>query len=202
MSEKKDPAKVKIKIEKKEVKTEAIEDVVQVKEKEVDPKKKRELAVKEIHTKKQLPGELQDQIKKIQFRNLTICIAIMALICTFHLGYFNIEKAEFIVDLKFFAIVVLLIAIVLFEKAYKKDKGALWIYGIEALVFASYILFLPYIYFYSSTMIKAIFAISPLYFGVYYATKCIVIESRIKKEYYKNLSDVKEIVKKEGKKKK
>lgn len=155
---------------------------------------------KKLDAKKELPEEVKLKIFKRTTKNLGICLVLMALICTFHLGYLNIARAEFIVDLKFFAFVVLIVSIILFEKAYKKDSGELCIYGIEMLVFATFILFLPYIYFSSTPIVLLIFVLSPLYIGIYYCIKSVIIESRIKKEYYKTLSDVKEITKKERKK--
>lgn len=131
---------------------------------------------------------------------MEICLFLMAFMCLCHLGYLNINKQEFIVDLKFFACVFLGVAILLFEKAYKKDNTEFVIYGIEMFIMAVLLLFLPYIYFYSSLKILIIFVMVPFYWGIYYCGKSIVIEYKMKKQYYKNISDVKEITKKERKK--
>ena len=194
-------AKVKVKISKTESKNDEI-----TKEKQKDVKDKKHIeetalaAQEKIETEKILPEEVKKIILNKVIKNIVIGAALMLLVCIFHLGCLNIDRKEFIVDIKFFSIISLIATIIIFEKAYKKDNGELAIHGIEGLVFSIYVLFLPYIYFSPNKMIQLIFVIAPIYFGIYYAIKSIIIEKRITKAHYKSLSDVKEIIKKERKK--
>ena len=47
------------------------------------------------------------------------------------LGFINIKEEVYNVDLKVFSFITLIIAILLFERAYKKDSGKLCAFGIE-----------------------------------------------------------------------
>lgn len=208
MSKEDDKSKVKIKvtgknntknkIQKENIESEVKADATELTEEPVKTETNNNEAIltieESINKKKIIPEDVRSKIIKRVTRNLLIADALMIIVCILHLGFLNIERAEFIIDLKFFAFISLIVSIILFEKAYKKDNGEIAIYGIEVLVFSILILFLPYIYFYSNKVIHIIFVISPLYMGIYYCIKSIIIESRAKKLYYKTLSDVKEIV--------
>ena len=88
-------------------------------------------------------------------------------------------------------------AIILFEIAYRKEKGNLAIYGIESLVVAIFTLFLPYIIFeLNETQRKYYFMVS-IYVAIYYILKSVYVSAKIKSKYMNSISDVKEIVKKE-----
>ena len=96
------------------------------------------------------------------------------------LGTKTIPATEYVLDLKTFAIFIVIISIVIFEKAYKKDENYLALHGIEMTVVG--ILTLVILYFYS---------ISYEYFSyilcsilglvvVYYIIKSIIILIRNK----------------------
>ena len=169
-------------------------------EKEEDKKTGDMEVIEKIHLKKKIPKDVQYEINKEILRNLFIATAIILLMCSFHLGFINIKKENFIIDLRFFSVLLLAIAIVLFEKAYKKDNGKYFIHGIEILILAILTLFLPYFYFYcTDKLARSLVAISPAFFGVYYCIKGIIIEQKMRKQYRKENNDIKEIVKKDKK---
>lgn len=85
----------------------------------------------------------------------------------------------------------------LFEIAYRKDQGYIAIYGIESLAIAIFTLFLPYIIFELDQNHKKYYLLVSIYITVYYILKSIYIAMRTRNKYMNNISDVKEIVKKE-----
>lgn len=156
--------------------------------------------VEKIHLKKKIPKDIQYEINKEILKNLFIATAIILLMCCFHLGFINIKKENFIIDLRFFSVLLLAIAIVLFEKSYKKDNGKYFINGTEILILAILTLFLPYFYFYcTDRLTRILVSISPAFFGIYYCIKGIVIEQRMRRKYKKENNDIQEIVKKDKK---
>lgn len=219
MSKEDTTSKIKIKIERnrKEEKVEEVNEEVDIVEemKSEEPEKgikkkpgkniisdSKELQkIEEVITmRKTVPKIEQEKIMKRINKNLLISLLFMGLVCIFHMGYINLESSMFVTDLKFFALISVLAAIILFEKAYKKNNGELCVFGIETLVFAILVLFLPYVYFYANITFGVLIAFSPLYIGIYYTAKCIIIERRETKKYLKSLSDVKEIIKKNKRK--
>ncbi len=148
---------------------------------------------KELDTKIKLPKEEKEKIYSKLVKNFLIAIAIFIYICFINLGFVRLETEVFKVDLKVFAVILILFTVFIFENAYKEDSGNLAIHGIEMLVLSIITLYLPYVYFYQNDIIKIIFQTSSIYISIYYIIKCIIIYRKEVKKYKNGLSDVKEI---------
>lgn len=163
-------------------------------------KEKKEIIQKIDETfevKQKMPKEQKEKIYKRIFQEMLLACGIILYFIFLGLGFQNIEEATFLTDLKVFSIGVLIGAIVLFEYSYKKDDGKVAIYGIEVLVVAILTLASIYILDISKEKFQMILSIFSITVALYYLGKGIVIYQRMKKEYYKSLSDIKEIIKKE-----
>ena len=174
-----------------EYKEENIEKVDEIEEKNEE----KELEDKEEISKEKL-DKIKDEIKRSKsknknnpkmqkarksvLRNILIAIMICIYFLFISLGTKTIPATEYVLDLKTFAIFIVIISIVIFEKAYKKDENYLALHGIEMTVVG--ILTLVILYFYS---------ISYEYFSyilcsilglvvVYYIIKSIIILIRNK----------------------
>ena len=89
-------------------------------------------------------------------------------------------------------LLILFLAIVLLEKAYKKDSGKIALYGVEAIVLATVTMALIYInLMFSSKYVNIVLIISYI-LAIYYVIKSIVIYLREKKKYF--VDDMKEII--------
>ncbi len=152
---------------------------------------------KEISEKTKLPYEVKDKIKKEIFTNIIMAIVIIAYFIFIILGSNNSVKSVRSIVLNVFSFLFLGLAIVLFEIAYRKDKGNLAINGIEALIIAILNLFLPYIIFELDEVYKRNYLLSTTFIAIYYTLKSIYISLKIRNKYMDSISDVKEIVKKE-----
>lgn len=146
------------------------------------------------NSKKQLKKELNEKMNKVVFKNIIIAIVIIIYFMFLNLGYYNIQKSNYITDLQVFSASILTIAIILFEKSYSKDNEGIFLNGIEALIVAIITLVMPSVAFGSSEVIHYILSFSFIYFAIYYAIKSFFQAKKIKKEY--KISDVREIVKK------
>lgn len=78
---------------------------------------------KQKQEKKILPKEQLDHIHKRVFTNLMIATVIIVYFIFIILGYVNIKREAFLIDLRVFSLAILLGAILLFEKSYQKDNG-------------------------------------------------------------------------------
>lgn len=157
---------------------------------------------KEINEKTKLPYEVKDKIKKEVFSNILVGTIIILYFILIVLGSAGSIKNVRTVDLNIFSFLFLGTAIFIFEIAYRKDDGKLAIYGIESLVVAIFTLFLQYIIFELDGTNKKYYLMASIYIAGYYILKSIIISAKTKSRYMNsNISDVKEIVKKEKTKK-
>lgn len=151
---------------------------------------------KELENKHKMPENTQQIMnKKIQI-NILVAITVMLYFYFLNLGFMNIEELSFLTDLKVFSMIILVAAIVLFEMSYKKDEGKYCIFGIESLILAIISLFFTYAVVFLSDSFKIILVVCSLLFAVYYTAKSIIIYAKTKRDFNKNKSDVKYIVKK------
>ena len=133
------------------------------------------------------------------FKNLSLGIIILLYFTFVNLGYHNITKDVFIADIRVFSMCLVIVAVLLFEKSYRKNIAEIAIYGIEMLFVALATLFIQYIYFYQTETIIRLYMLIPLAFAIYYVLKSIILATKIKLANKNNISDVKEIIKKEKK---
>lgn len=153
---------------------------------------------KEIKEKTKIPNELKEKIKKEVFTNIAVASVIILYFIFIVLGSAGSLKNVRTIDLNIFSILFLGIALIIFEISYKKDDGKLVMYGIESLIVAIFTLFLPYIIFELNVVTKKYYLLASVYIGSYYILKSIIISLKTKNKFMNsNISDVKEIVKKE-----
>lgn len=136
--------------------------------------------------KKAIPKEDLKEINKPVFYNILVAIIVLVYFIFLILGFNNIEKNVYQTDLKVFSMCILFLAIILLEKAYKKDSGTLAIYGIETIVIAIITLALIYVEFMASAnYINIVLTISYI-LAIYYVIKSIIIYIRRRKKYFVN----------------
>jgi len=152
---------------------------------------------KEIDEKTKMPQNMKERTKKEVFTNIVVAVVIVLYLIFIVLGSIGTIKNVRVIDLNIFSMIYLIIAIVLFEIAYRKDSGSLAMYGIESLAVAIFTLFLPYIIFELDETHRRYYLIASVYVAAYYILKSIYISGRTKAKYMNSISDVKEIVKKE-----
>ena len=153
-----------------------------------------------LEEKIKLPKEIKEKQNKIAMENFFYAIFMSVYFIFLNMGFHNIVKHIFVVDTQVFSGIALVTAIILFEKAFKKENGNIAIHGIEILVLAIITLFIPFIYYMNMDFTSLIMVILIAGFNLYYLTKVVVIRLKIQSEYRTSLSDVKKIVKKEKKK--
>lgn len=148
----------------------------------------------ELRNRKTIPDDVKNKRDENVFRNLVFAIGVIVYFIILNLGYFFIEKSIYTRDSVVFSFVALIATIVLFEKAYRMEKGFFAIHGLEALAVAIYTYFIPYTYFNLDNTAVKVLMIIPVFFGVYYCIKGIAICIKAGKN---NKNDIKDIIKKE-----
>lgn len=151
----------------------------------------------DIKEKKKMSKDYEAKVNKRIFSNVLLAILVLAYLVLLILGFKNIEENILIVDLKVFSVGILCVAVVLFEKSYKKEDGKLCLYGVEMLLLA--IMTLGGIYVLKIVPHLFVMMVSALAVLVafYYIIKSIGIYGRSKKKYVKDQNDIKDIIKPE-----
>lgn len=150
---------------------------------------------KEIEAKKKIPNEVKEKVNSKIFENVIFGIIMLIYLGALNLGAGNIPTENYLVDLKVFGILLLILTIILFEFAYKKDKTSLWLHGVEVMLGAIFTIYLIYLYsMYNKTLGSIINTVAIAYL-LYYGVKILIERRNTIKNYNKSLGDIGEIVK-------
>lgn len=152
---------------------------------------------KDLKSKNKLPKTEERKLSSVVFENLCVAIAVMIYLFFIILGFINIKEEVYVVDLKVFSFIILVIAILLFERAYKKDSGKLCAFGIETLFLAIATMGLLYINIELQNIFLPIAASISMIFAIYYVAKSIYLYSKLKKKYF--VDNMRDIIQKEEK---
>lgn len=146
--------------------------------------------------------KIEKKISKKVFINLLIAIAIMAYFCILSVVYTNIYIDGIVGVVKVTTLVFLAITILLMEIAYKKESKTLFIHVIEILILSVHSLTTMHIVKIYNIDFKNYILASSYVFSIYYVLKTILINTKARRDYLKNMSDIPEIIKKEEPRKK
>lgn len=143
-----------------------------------------------------IPKDYKKKIRNRILKNTIIAIIIIAYLTALNILSLYIETPTYILGIKILCVVLAVISVIYFELSYKKDNGYLFLHGAEFLVIATITLFSVYAYSlffitYNSILLYILIAVA-----IYFIIKTIVTLKNMKKQYYKEQNDIKEIVKK------
>ena len=133
--------------------------------------------------------------KQTIFNFLTIFAIVLYLFCL-NISSIYTDTNIFLLMLKCFSILLAIISIIYFELAYRKDNERLFLYGIEILVLGIATLFSNYIYYIYFNSFNKIITCFTLVFIIYYLVKIFIARRNMRKKYYNEQNDIKEIIKK------
>lgn len=119
----------------------------------------------------------------------------MLYFCAVNFSYYKFESNVFEEIMKYFALGIVILTVIIFELSYRKNSIKLLIIGLELFSCAILSLYIPYIFLHSASAIRISIMILPAFLIIYYAIKSFIIFKRKQFEYRNNLSDIKEIVK-------
>ena len=134
---------------------------------------------------------------KTVFRNLLKAIGIMAYFVILNIAYVRMNADRLMNDIEIFAGAFLVFGLIMLEIAYKKDSGKTAISGIELLVLSMHSLSIKHVIVFYEYDFRFYLLTSSYVFAIYYVLKSIIIYTKEKRKYLKNLSDISEIVKEE-----
>lgn len=139
--------------------------------------------------------------------NLIILVTISLYFAVINFTNLRLTEVMFFYEIKIASMIVLLLCILIFEIAYRKDSGKIAIYGIEILSLSIYTLTMWTVIKKIKITINLYIIYSVLAYTIYYLFKSIIIHTNEKRKYLNSLSDIHEIVnnkpiKKEAKKRK
>lgn len=141
--------------------------------------------------------EVKEKYLKEIYFNVLKAIITMLFFFVLNKAYENVSSEHFALGIEIFTMIFLFIAIYIFEQAYKKDDGKLAIQGIEILVLSTYTLTSRHIANKFDFDFKIYSLVVSYIFAIYFILKGIVVYTKGRREEAEELSDIREIVKKE-----
>ena len=150
---------------------------------------------KVIENKKQIPKTVKEKINVKIFENIIFASIVFIYLNVLNIGMSNIPTENYIMDLKIFSMILLVVTIILIECGYKRDEASLWFHGFEVMLTGIFTIYLIYMYMmYYNVYGNIVFTFS-IMFMLYYFAKVIFMKRKIVREYGKSLGDIDEIVK-------
>ncbi len=150
----------------------------------------------ELKQRKKIPKDYKRKIRKQIILNIVTILAIVLFLCSINIMSLYLETQIYLNYLRITSIVVAIISIVYFELGYRKDNEKLFLYGVEILILAVVTLFSIYLYYMFFEQYNTILIYITISFTIYYIVKILILKARMKKQYYKDQNDIKDIVKK------
>ena len=146
---------------------------------------------KEFEAKQKMPVEMKKDTAREILQNLLMVAIVLVLLSLICFMDEKLIKETFSTGLKILSTFFVVISVIFFEIAYRKEKAISFFWAVEFLILGLIIMFVPYL---SQYIQKFIFGIA-IGFGIYYAIKFVLIILKKCKEFADKKSDVKEIVK-------
>lgn len=170
-----DSKKLEEKNEKVENKTDAT-DLIKSEDIEIDEKKLSKINEEIKENKKKSRNNKIKNGKYVRIlRNVVIAVVGIAYISIALMGSKRIPEKQYQLDLKVFIILGVIVAILLFEKAFKSDKFRFALVGIEVLVLSGATIMLLHLYRLQDSNILKYSKYFLLVWSVYYILKNIII---------------------------
>lgn len=141
--------------------------------------------------------EVNEKFLKEIYLNILKAIIVVLYFFVLNVAYENISIEKIEIGIKIFAMIFLFVSIYIFEKAYKKDEGKIAIQGIEIFILALYTISTEHIVNKFNFNFKRYSLVASYIFAIYFILKCIVIYTQGRKEIAEDLSDIRQIVKKD-----
>ena len=162
-------------------------------------KKKEIEKLDKLNEEMKLTKEAKENIAKKVLKNFLILLNILLFFVILLLVVSHLNKEQTLLMYKTISVCLFVFTLVFFEIAYKKDNDILAIHSIEMLILSLITLINQ------NTFLEknSVFVIDlGIFATVYYLVKNFAIYKREKKEFLREQSDIKDIIKKESQDKK
>lgn len=150
----------------------------------------------QIRESKKIPKEYKKKMRKQTILNVVTVLCMVIYLVSINILSLYLETGTYLKTIKILSVILAGISIVYFELSYRKDNEKLFLYGTEVLIISMITLFSTYAYFIYFDTYNKILGIVAGILVIYYLIKILIIRSRMKKQYYKEQNDIKEIIKK------
>lgn len=143
-----------------------------------------------------IPNDYKKKIKNRILKNTLIAIIVIVYLGLLNVLSLHIETKAYIFSIKTLCVALSILSVIYFEFSYRKDNGYLFMHGVEFLVIATITLFSVYAYSLFFITYNSILLYILIFVVIYYVIKTILTLRNMKKQYYKEQNDIREIVKK------
>ena len=141
--------------------------------------------------------EVDEKFLKKIYLNVLKAIIVVVYFLVMNLACENMETQYFERGVQLCTMIFLFISIFFFELAYRKDEDDLAIQGIEVLILSAFTLTSKHISKKFNFDFKNYSLVASYIYAIYFVLKGIVVYTKGRREIAENLSDIREIVKKD-----
>jgi len=163
--------------------------------KKIQMKKKEIEKLDKLNEEMKLTKEAKEKIAKKVLKNFLILLNILLFFVILLLVGSHLNKEQTLLVYKTISVCLYVFTLVLFEIAYKKDNDVLAIHSIEILILSLITLINQNTFLEKSNEFVIYLA---LFATAYYVVKNLAIYKKEKKDFLREQSDIKDIIKKES----
>ena len=150
----------------------------------------------QIKANKIISKDYKKKMNKQTIFNLSTIFTIVLYLFCLNISSLYTDTNIYLNILKGFSVALAIISIIYFEIGYKKDNEKIFLYGVEILILAVITLFCNYAYYIYFNSFNKILMYIIIGFTVYYFAKILIVRKNMKKKYYEEQNDIKDIIKK------
>lgn len=147
----------------------------------------------EFEAKQKMPKKMRNEAIREILNNLLMVVIVLVLLSIISFMDESIIKGTYATGLKAISTFLVVMGVIFFEIAYRKEKYNTFFWAVEFAVLGMIIMFVPYLSKYVQRFIIGI----TVGFGIYYLVKFLFIFLKKKKEFSDTKSDIKQIIKDE-----
>lgn len=155
-----------------------------------------EIFEEDLSKNKKLTPELKTKIRKTFGKSFAMIGLVLVYMLLITLAFYKMELNTLATDLKVIGAGFLVVSIVKFEQGYKKDNEGIFLVGVEFLILALISLFMTALISAEETFFRNVVTGICIFSVIYYLLKAFIIRRKIKKQHKKQISDIRDIVKK------
>ncbi len=148
---------------------------------------------REFEAKQKMPVKMKTEALREIVQNLLMIVIILVLLGLICFMDEKLIKESFRNGLRILSTFFVIVSIIFFELAYRKEKSNSFFWATEFLILGMILMFVPYL---SQYIQYFIFGITVSY-GIYYLIKFILILLKKQKEFSDKKSDIRDLVKDE-----
>ena len=148
----------------------------------------------EVIKNKEISGDYKLKIKKALTRNIIIGVFLIIYMAFLNIMFWYLETMTYLKTIMVTSIIIGLSSIIFFEIGYRKDNEYIFLNGAEIFIIGFVAMSYIYVYQMFFHIYSNILTVVTIILFLYYVLKILIVNIKMKKKYFKEKNDIKNIV--------